>query len=387
MAGGSADRHADGASEAAPLIGAAAIVLAAANVVFGLVYRTDAERAADFIVLLDWAREWAGGGNPYAAPYSHADYPPNALVLLAPLTLLSAPQAIAVWSAVHLTFSAVVAALAARLARVGRWSALAAGAALALPSFRIVMQTSVASFALGAAAFVTADRHPRLAGLALGLSIAKPQIGGPFLLWAIAGRRWKTVFTAIGVAAALFAVYLLRAMRPPHWVAYEWLQALAGTQNRDDLAAGETHLQPLLDWTLPPVWIQALTAIVLCAALVFIWIRRRRGFDLRFAAAACLVSLLSFRHLSYDLLLAIPAMAFAASRTGAGRWIAGCAAAVFIASPPSVWRHVIEPRFGSTPFDWLAANAYRIAGLGLLLFVALASEAARTPSVRPRSSA
>lgn len=382
MARRSAHRDADGAGEAAPALsrrawrpvaGAALLMLAAANVGFGLLFRRAADGAADFELVMIWVSMWVRGENPYAPPHSLADYPPNAMVMLAPLALFALPQAIAVWSWLHVALSAAIAVLSAGLTR-SRAAALLFGAAvLALPPFRIPLQFSVLPFAAALAGFAAADRYPRLAGVSIGLSLLKPQIGGPALVWAIAARRWQTAGYALATPIALFVVYLARALRSPVTVVSEWLQALVRTQNRGDLPPGETSLQALVTFTgLMPVTLQAIVALLLGAGLLMIWRRRDRDFDLRFLAAASLLSLLAFRHLSYNLLLAIPALAFCLSHTTrAVRALGMLATAVMIASPPSVWRHLIEPRGVASMFDPLAAHAYRIAGLALFLVVVL----------------
>ena len=384
MARGSADGAADRASETAPaltstvwrMLAVAALLLAAANVLFGLMYRLDGENVDDFQQLLEWSGAWLGGSDPYAPPHSITDYPPNALVMLAPLATLPLPQATALWTVLHVVLTLGLGALATRLVAPGRAAMLFGALVLCLPPFRTVLQVSLASFVPALAGFVFADRYPRFAGVAIGLSLFKPHIGGPMLLWAVAARRWRSVRIAIAVPAALFTVYLARAGQGPHDVIVEWVQALVRTQNREDLVAGETGLRQLFEWSaLARVEAQAVIALVLGFGLTVVWWRRDRDFDLRFLAAACLLSLLSFRHLSYNLLLAIPALAFALSRTGAAaRAIGGLSFAILIASPPSLWRHVVEPRLGDTIFDPLAMHAYRLAGVALFLVAVLARE-------------
>lgn len=397
MAGGSADGDAHGAREAAHavtppawrrIIGAAALLAALANLLFGLVARRDPWSAADFVQVLAWSGEWLRGLNPYAPPYSLADYPPNALVALAPLAALPVPAAMAAWTLLHAALTVVIAVMASRLAPLGRGAPLFAALVAALPPFRIVLQFSAVSFAAALLGVLIADRRPVLAGLAIGMSLIKPHIGGPMLLWAAASRRWKTCTAALAVPAALFAVYLLRSPRSPLAVIGEWVQAVARTQNRGDLPPGETSLQPLVDaMSAPPLAIQFAILTALAAGLALIWIRRGPDFDLRFAAAACLLSLLAFRHLSYNLLLAIPALAFAASRAGrAARALAVSAFAALIASPPSLWRHVVEPRGIDTALDPLAAHAYRIVLAGLFLFVVFAAPPAGRPAPGARDT-
>lgn len=357
---------------------AAALLLAAGNLLFGLLFRRDGEHVADFLLLLQWSGEWLRGSNPYAPPHSLADYPPNALVSIAPLAAIALNHAAALWTLLHLVLTAAAGGMAARLAPFGRSALLFGALVLCLPPFRTVLQFSLASFVPALAGFVFADRHPRLAGVAIGVSLVKPHIGGPVLLWAIAARRWQTVRMALAVPAALFVVYLIRARQGPLQAVADWVEALGRAQNRPDLVAGETGLRQLLDWgPLARTEAQAIIAGLLGAGLLLIWYRRGRDFDLRFLAAACLLSLLSFRHLSYNLLLAIPALAFALASAGAaGRAIGAACFAILIASPPSVWRHVVEPRFGETLVDSLAMHAYRVACAALFLLCVLARERA-----------
>lgn len=386
MAGGSAHRDPDVARETAwdvglrpawPIVRAALLAWALLNILTGLFWATGWQRAGDFLQVMEWSGGWLRGGNPYAAADSLTDYPPNALVLLAPLGSLQLPTALRIWIAINVVLSIAIGWMSTRLGSFGRWTVAFAALVIMLPPFRTLNQFSIASFAPALAGFLLAPRYPVLAGFAIGLSLIKPHIGGPMLLWAIAARRWKTVATAAVVPLVLSAGYALHARVTPAQLVRDYVQAVGRTQNRplDDLIPGVTNLQPLLQWTgLAPTVLQLLTALALGGALLAIYFRRRSDdeFDLRFLAAACLLSLLAFRHLSYNLLLAIPALAFVWTRaTGAAHAITAVAFAVLIASPPTFWRHVLEPRDLTTPLDVVVPHVYRAVLCALMLALLL----------------
>jgi hypothetical protein len=377
MAGESTDGGADGPAEAAwdvtwriwrrPLI-AAAVLLALSNVIFGLLFRRDWLKAHDFELVTSWARAWLHGTDLYSLPDARVDYAPAGLVLLSPVAALSSASAMAVWTLLHLALTIAAATLAVRLGRFERERALMLALVVALPPFRVPLQFSLLCFVLALGGFLSARRSPGWAGVAIGLSLFKPQIGGPALIWAVAARQWRTVAAAAATAAALTAIYAARVARSPVAVLLDWWPSLARKQNQIKLGFGETNLQPwLAPLGFPPVTTQLLTAAALSAALVWIAARRREASDLRLFAAACLVSLLAIRHLSYDLLLAIPAVVFALTRGDLrARMAGGIALAIFILSPPSLWRALAEPRGFAPALEPIAMHAYRAAAAALL---------------------
>lgn len=386
MAGGSAHRDPDIARETAwdvrlrvwgPMIGNALAGAALVNLLAGQMWSTAAERIGDFTQVMEWSGGWLRGGNPYAVADSLTDYPPNALVILAPLAALPLTVALEIWIAINVALSVAIGWMSTRLASFGRWAFAFGALVVMLPPFRTFNQFSIASFAPALAGFLLAPRYPVLAGIAIGFSLIKPHIGGPVLLWAIAARRWRTVAVAAVVPLLLSAVYVLRAGVAPASLVRDYVQAVGRTQNRplDDLIPGVTNLQPLLLWTgLAPTALQLATAVALGAALLAIYLRHRdeAGFDLRFVAAACLLSLLAFRHLSYNLMLAIPALAFVWTRaTGPARAITAVSFALLIASPPTFWRHVLEPRDLTTPLDGVVAHVCRAVLCALMLALLL----------------
>lgn len=395
MAGGSAHRDPDVARETAwdvnlrvlrPMIGQALFGLALINVLMGLLTALAWERVGDFMQVMEWSGDWLRGGNPYAAADSLTDYPPNALVLLAPLASLQLPAALKIWVAINVALAVAIAWMSTRLAAFGRWTFAFGALVLMLPAFRTFNQFSIASFAPALAGFLLAPRHPVLAGILIGLSLMKPHIGGPVLLWAIAARRWKTAAIAAAMPLLLSAIYAVHARVTPVQLVHEYVQAVGRTQNRplDDLIPGVTNLQPLLLWTgLAPTTLQLVIAIALSVALLAIYVRRRHDdeFDLRFVAAACLLSLLAFRHLSYNLLLAIPALAFVWTRASrVARAITAVSFAILIASPPTFWRHALEPRDLTTPLDVIVPHVYRAVLCALMLALLLPRPASTDPA-------
>jgi hypothetical protein len=103
--------------------------------------------------------------------------------------------------------------------------------------------------------------------------------------------------------------------------------------------------------------------------------------DLAFFATACLLSLLSFRHLGYNLLLAIPALVWAVSHEQRRVRMLGILAFVTLAaSPPTLWRYIVEPAGGGAAGAVAAAHAYRV--VLVMLFVMLAVQP--TASARRR---
>lgn len=359
-----------------PSLSRAIVCGAAVNVAIGVAIAFDPSRSVDFDQVVAWSRMWIEGRDPYLPADSIVDYPPSALVALSPLALMSKGPALAAWVAINVVLAAVVARMTARPATDRRaGTAVTASLVLLLPPFRTLVQFSLASFAAALAGFRMAAQRPRAAGVLIGVSLIKPHVGGPALLWALAARRWQTVIWACATQGGLWVAYLLRAWQSPLALVENYADALQRTQNRDDLVGGVTSLQPLVDgMPFAPVALQAGLAIALAAGLAVIaWTRRDDAdFDLRFYGAAGLVSLLAFRHLSYNLLLAIPALAWTLTHHAKGVRAAGCLLGVsLIASPPTAWRVLAEAGMtlpgGLAP---LADHAYRSA-LAALFALAL----------------
>ena len=354
MAGGSADGRANRAAEAALAL------IAAVNVLAGILLSLNPDRLEDFHVATGWARAWMDGAHVYG-PASLVNYPPNAIVLLAPLAALgdAGPRT---WVAVNVAAAIGTAMLFAR--RAPRWTGIAS---LALPWARTLNQFSIAAFAPAFWAVCRARTAPALAGVAIGLSLAKPQIGGPALLWAVVTRRWTTVAWAAGVPIVLCVIYAIAAGVFPATAITDWAAAAARRHNHPHFLPGDTDLAFWAQWAgWPPATAQLYLSSALWAIAIAVFVRRGDAF--RLFAAVCLASLAGFRHFNYDLMLAVPALIWLVRSPAAWAPVVAAAAWVLlVASPPTIWRQVLADS-GLPVVELVLMHALR--GTILVLFAA-----------------
>ncbi|MFI5282052.1 MAG: glycosyltransferase family 87 protein [Candidatus Dormibacterales bacterium] len=133
--------------------------------------------------------------------------------------------------------------------------------------------------ALGVGAAMALWSRPYLAGIALGLTLMKPQLALPLGAALIATRHWKVL---AGWAAAGALLWAVPALLDPRWV-FEWLPALGGPvqpgSREIDLAHFATAL-PEASWR--GLGVAALTAAGIGGVLALAY---RVGSELRPAAA------------------------------------------------------------------------------------------------------
>ena len=291
MARGPVERDADRAPQTARSLNGrwagAFAVLAAANLAVGVALSATPDRLQDFAQALGWAQQWAGGADVYG-PDSVVNYPPNAVVLLAGLRQGGAVS----WIAMNVILAMVFAALAASRAGIAPAFAL-----LVLPAFRTLNQFSLAVFVPAFGGVLASRSSPLLSGALIGLSLAKPQLGLPALLWAVATRRWKTAALATGIAAALVFAYCAVAEVGALDTARRYADAVARRHNAPDFISGETDLAFIgMAFGWAPVLAQSAVFGALAAAAWLVF--RRRGDEWQLYAALSLASLLGFRHLT-----------------------------------------------------------------------------------------
>ncbi|HUL75469.1 MAG TPA: glycosyltransferase family 87 protein [Vicinamibacterales bacterium] len=363
---------------------AAVTTLAASNLVAGVVLSLGASHAGDLVQVVRWAGEWLHGLDPYSLPDALVDYPPWGLVWLAPLAWIPGGVLTACWVAVNLGLAAWAIATLVGWAPEPRPQRVLLAALLAsAASFRTLSQFSLLSFALAIAGAASPSRAA--GGVLLGLSLFKPQIGGAIALWSWLRGQHGRVLAAIAVVLALWLVFSWRLDVDPITVAREYAAALGRTYGDLSPIPGHTDVRTAIVLYLPQADGGWLLTVAIAAALfaplgVGLWRTRGAlpGSDLEVAAFCGVVSLLSLRHLSYDLLLLLPLIVawrvppFAgadprrrlgagldhrqAGRTGAPPrersarfWVL---AALLVIELPSWYRRVLEPA-GLTMFAFL----------------------------------
>ena len=158
--------------------------------------------------------------------------------------------------------------------------------------------------ALGLGAAIALRTKPYLGGVALGLTLVKPQLVLPLGLALLVMRSWRAL---VGWAAAGLALLLSTLALNAHWV-FDWLKAAGGT-----VAPGSREVDIAHFGTLLPTGWQALAevglALITMIAIVLLAWRRRR--ELRPAAAVIVAGgVLAAPHaLPTDLVLVAVALA------------------------------------------------------------------------------
>jgi hypothetical protein len=237
-------------------------------------------------------------------------YPPVALLIVAPLALVPYLWSLALWVACGL--SAYVSSLQRILSN--RLTPLLGMAFPAVWATITHGQTSLIAVPLLTWALILLPKSPAAAGLLLGLLAFKPQFGLMVPLALAAGGHWRCLGFAASTAAGLILVSIV----------------LFGMSSWIGFAHGLTLTRAILDQELVPYYkmqsvfagcrligvplsvaygLQSLVAI--CAAVCVAWVWRGDGRQaLKNAALAAAVPLGSPFFLDYDLMILAPAIAW-----------------------------------------------------------------------------
>ncbi len=291
--------------------------LATLNLVAGLVVFN----RLDFQLMHGWTSNWLWRGINLYAGESYTDYPPDAIVTLAPLALLPLTPSAWLWALANIPLAIAAPIVAAKAVRE---DARAADIALLTLTFlcwsatRSLLQYSLLTLVFGLLAWRLADRRPWVAGVLLGLAVMKPQAALPFCLWVLFTGRWRLVLPSVLTVATLWLVYCARVGATPLGVAADYVAVMREMYAGPYQQVGHSEFARLAPEGSADLW-RMLTALVtfgLVATTVVLQLRRAKRDGTghrRFPALPGLVAaavLITFRHLSYAFVALLPAVAW-----------------------------------------------------------------------------
>lgn len=320
-------------------------LLAVVSLTFGVWRSAQPAALMDFHRVVEWTAALTSSVSPYQGE-SDTDYPPWALVTLAPLVPVPAQYRAPLWIVFNLALVLGIVWLLIRAVPAAREAQLGLAALLlATAPFRVLGQFSVLSFAFALAG--ARHRSPLIGGLLMGLGLMKPQVGGALVVAHLLMRDWMRVGIALCVPAVLLAIASVCLSMSPVQLLADYSTVLERVHGGGGVAPGHTELEPWLAPVLPAVTSVAgsaglglLLLLPVVAGAVRVgthWTARRH---LELYALCGVVSLLATRHLSYDLLLILPLVVawWPAPRTA---WL--LTSALLVMQLPGWWRRVFEP--------------------------------------------
>jgi hypothetical protein len=294
-------------------------LLAFVNLAAGTVIASHDGRANDLEAVMRWEKAWLiDGANVYQPIGSNTDYPPNAIVLLSPLGVLTSAVAVPLWASVNLCLALIAPYLAARFYRPHtpfRVILLPILMFLCWGGVRTLLQFSLLALTLSMTALSLADRKPMAAGAFLGCALMKPQVALPVFCWALFTRRWKLALTSMGAVAIGFAAFCLWAGADPIFVVRRYLDILASYYTGNVALAGLSDFRPAIRALVSDVSVvDAIAGSIATGLFAGICVAgfqeggpRKRVLYAAPPLVACW-SLLTFYHLTYGFIVLLPVM-------------------------------------------------------------------------------
>lgn len=268
-------------------------------------------------------------------PYLYWLYAPAFLMFVAPLGLMSFPVSWALWGIVSVTaFMMALRPLMTSLGRA-RWFILFAPSVVVCVVLGQTTLLFCAVLVMGLEA-MRAGNGAR-AGIAFGILTLKPQLGLALATALLAGRRWKTIGWASGVAILLAGV-------PTLVVGFEYWVAYVESMSASTAHILESHLVRVmvtpyssmrmlgLDSIAPTV--QLIVGIGLFAGLWMLWRPAAKvDFDLRAAGLCIATPLMTPYAFYYELGLALVGALYLWRAAGSGQSPAQFLAILLWAAP------------------------------------------------------
>ena len=294
--------------------------LAVLNLAAGVVVSSQPDRLHDLESMMRWGRYWLVERKNVYEPglWGSVDYPPDAVVLLSPLGLLSLSAAHPIWLLMNFVMAILAPYHAARFFRPHdpfRVIALPILMFLCWGGVRTLTQFTLVALSCSMAAMLVSVRRPIAGGAWLGLAMMKPQVAVPVFLWNVFTRRWSVVLTSLAVIGGLVAVFCLRAAAHPLSVAARYVEILAVNHTGDAILAGISEFRPLIYQLVTEVSeVDAIAGSIALGLIAGICVTGFQEGTVRkhvLYAAPPLVacwSLMTFYHLTYGFVILLPVM-------------------------------------------------------------------------------
>ncbi len=291
--------------------------LATLNLVAGLVVFN----RLDFQLMHGWTSDWLWHGVNLYAGESYTDYPPDAIVTLAPIALLPLAPSAWLWAFFNIGLAIAAPIVAAKAVRDDASKAdiaLLTLTFLAWSATRSLLQFSLLTLLFGLLAWRLADRRPWVAGMLLGLAVMKPQSALPFCLWVLFTGRWRLILPSVLTVAALWLAYCARVGAAPLAVAADYVAIMGEMYAGAYQQVGHSEFARLAPPGSADLW-RMLTALVTFGLITTTVISHllsaphTRAGRSPFPALPGLVAaavLITFRHLSYAFVGLLPAAAW-----------------------------------------------------------------------------
>jgi len=295
--------------------------LAVLNLAAGVVVSSQTDRLYDLESMMGWGRYWLVEGRNVYEPgrWGSVDYPPNAVVLLSPLGLLSLSAAHPIWMLMNSVMAILAPYQAVRFFRPHdpfRVIALPILMFLCWGGVRTLTQFTLVGLTCSMAAMLVSVRRPIAGGAWLGLAMMTPQVAVPVFLWSVFTRRWSVVLTSLAVVGVLVAVFCLRTDAHPFGVAARYVEILAVQhQTGEAILGGISEFRPLIYQLVTEVSeVHAIAGSIALGLIAGICVTGFQEGAVRkhvLYAAPPLVacwSLMTFYHLTYGFVILLPVM-------------------------------------------------------------------------------
>ena len=337
----------------------------------------------DLALFQQGGQNWVNGNHSFDAGPGHL-YPPFALPLFWPATLVSTHSLTIIWLLVNLAACGLVVYLASELfggGWPGRALFLLGAILISLAPFRVTLRSGQMSLVITALLLgaLLARRKGRwaVAGLLLGLSLVKYPMTLPFFLYIAWKKEWKITAVAVGLLAVLIVVASMQMSISPFEAITRYAHSVTEVYSSTTGGfVGATGLKSLLFSLTGDAYatnvIRIIITIIALVAMGVIFARSPGHEPLHYAGLAFFALWFTYHRIYDAVLCVIPAAVFikmlSSRRHVALARIGLVGVGLFALSIPGLLteRLGLDPEsLSSNPVGWLGLHIERLIVFGL----------------------